>query len=84
MNNMIDCSLHTQIEFHPQITCLVKPWLGMFEQEFGSQTMAQVVMQKSCFSGQRIDKPWFLNYNKDKINVLIKNDVDGEDVTTYK
>jgi hypothetical protein len=48
----------------------------MFEQEFGSQTMAQVVMQKSCFSGQRIDKPWFLNYNKD----LIKNDVDGEDV----
>jgi hypothetical protein len=56
----------------------------MFEQEFGTQTMAQVVMQKSCFSGQRIDKPWFLNYNKDKIKVLIKNDVDGEDVTTYK
>jgi hypothetical protein len=50
----------------------------MFDQEFGSQTMAQVVMQKSCFSVQRIDKPWFLNYNKD----LIKNEVDGEDVTS--
>lgn len=37
-------------EFPSQITCLVKPWLDMFKHNLGSQTMTQLVMQKSDFS----------------------------------